>query len=186
MESNGKSVTLDGLPVEVETSPIYWGEPGTNGQHSFHQLLHQGTTPVPVDFLFAANPIESVGDHHRLLLANVLAQSSVLAFGKTADEIASEGTPADLVAHKVMPGNRPSSLIVYPKLTPSILGQIVALYEHITLIQGLIWGVGSFDQWGVELGKVVANKITPALQSGNCEGLDEATASTVELLRKLQ
>jgi glucose-6-phosphate isomerase len=186
MESNGKSVTLEGEEVAVETSPIYWGEPGTNGQHSFHQLLHQGTTPVPVDFLFGANPIESVGNHHTLLLANVLAQSSVLAFGKTAEEIAAEGTAKELVAHKVMPGNRPSSVIVYPKLTPSVLGQIVALYEHITLIQGLIWGVGSFDQWGVELGKVVANKITPALETGDTSALDPATAHSVNLLRKIR
>ena len=186
MESNGKSVHLDGTPVSVETSPIYWGEPGTNGQHSFHQLLHQGTTPVPVDFLFAANPVSPQGEHHTLLLANVLAQSSVLAFGKTAEEIASEGTAANLVAHKVMPGNRPSSIIIYPQLTPSILGQIVAMYEHITLIQGLLWGVGSFDQWGVELGKVVANNITPALRGGDASKLDAATRGSLEVLRRLQ
>ena len=186
MESNGKSVTLDGSPVEVETSPIYWGEPGTNGQHSFHQLLHQGTTPVPVDFLFGANPVEQLGEHHTLLLANVLAQSSVLAFGKIAEEIAAEGTPAELVNHKVMPGNRPSSVIVYPQLTPSVLGQIVAMYEHITLIQGLIWGVGSFDQWGVELGKVVANKITPALKGADASSLDPATQASIEKIKKLQ
>jgi glucose-6-phosphate isomerase len=186
MESNGKSVHLDGTPVSVETSPIYWGEPGTNGQHSFHQLLHQGTTPVPVDFLFGANPIAQQGEHHTLLLANVLAQSSVLAFGKTAEEIASEGTPAELVAHKVMPGNRPSSVIIYPMLTPAVLGQIVAMYEHITLVQGLLWGVGSFDQWGVELGKVVANKITPALRGGDATNLDAATQASLNTLRSLQ
>ncbi len=186
MESNGKSVHLDGTPVDVETSPIYWGEPGTNGQHSFHQLLHQGTTPVPVDFLFAANPIAKQGEHHTLLLANVLAQSSVLAFGKTAEEIAAEGTAENLVAHKVMPGNRPSSIIIYPKLTPSVLGQIIAMYEHITLIQGLLWGVGSFDQWGVELGKVVANSITPALRGGDSSKLDKATQGSLKVLRSLQ
>ena len=179
MESNGKSVSIDGQTLDYQTSPIYWGEPGTNGQHSFHQMLHQGTTLVPVDFLFAVKPLNDVSDHHTQLLANVLAQSSVLAFGKTAEEIAAEGTAPELVAHKVMPGNRPSTSIIYPKLSPSVLGQLVALYEHITLVQGLLWNVGSFDQWGVELGKKVANSIIPALQSGDVSSLDDATAALV-------
>ncbi len=183
MESNGKSVTIDGLPVDYQTSPIYWGEPGTNGQHSFHQMLHQGTTLVPVDFIFGAKPVSEIGNHHTLLLANVLAQSSVLAFGKTADEIRNEGTEADLVPHKVMPGNRPSTMIIYPRLTPSVLGQLVALYEHLTLVQGLLWKVGSFDQWGVELGKIVANAITPALENGDTSALDTATARLIEKIR---
>jgi glucose-6-phosphate isomerase len=183
MESNGKSVTVDGEKVEYQTSPIYWGEPGTNGQHSFHQMLHQGTALVPVDFLFGAKPVTEIGNHHTLLLANVLAQSSVLAFGKTAEEIAAEGTKPELVEHKVMPGNRPSTVIIYPKLTASVLGQLVALYEHITLVQGILWNVGSFDQWGVELGKVVAGSITPALENGDTTSLDPATASLVMKIR---
>lgn len=183
MESNGKSVTIDGKKVNYQTSPVYWGEPGTNGQHSFHQMLHQGTSLVPVDFIFGAKPVTDIGNHHTLLLANVLAQSSVLAFGKTASEIEAEGTIADLVPHKVMPGNRPSTMIIYPRLTPNILGQLVALYEHITLVQGLLWKVGSFDQWGVELGKTVANSITPALESGNTDSLDPATARLVAKIR---
>ena len=184
MESNGKSVQLSGDPVEVATSPVYWGEPGTNGQHSFHQLLHQGTTMIPVDFLVGVNPIHNLGVHHDLLLSNVLAQASVLAFGKTAEEVASEGTRADLVAHKVMPGNRPSTLVMYPQLSPRVLGQLVALYEHVTLVQGLIWGIGSFDQWGVELGKTVANAITPTLASGETESLDKSTAAAVAYIRE--
>jgi glucose-6-phosphate isomerase len=183
MESNGKSVTLDGRPVETDTSPVYWGEPGTNGQHSFHQLLHQGTSIIPVDFLVAARPIHELGNHHELLVSNVLAQASVLAFGKTADEVRADGTPEELVNHKVMPGNRPSTLIMYDKLSPRVLGQLVALYEHITLIQGLIWGVGSFDQWGVELGKVVANSITPALSDGETAHLDASTAAAIRQYR---
>jgi glucose-6-phosphate isomerase len=183
MESNGKSVTIDGRKIDYQTSPVYWGEPGTNGQHSFHQMLHQGTSLVPVDFIFGAKPVSEISNHHTLLLANVLAQSSVLAFGKSADEIAAEGTDANLVPHKVMPGNRPSTMIIYPRLTPSILGQLVALYEHLTLVQGLLWNVGSFDQWGVELGKTVANSITPALENGDTNSLDIATARLVKKIR---
>ena len=138
---------------------------------------------VPVDFIFGAKPVTEMGNHHTLLLANVLAQSSVLAFGKTADEISAEGTTADLVAHKVMPGNRPSTMIIYPKLTPNVLGQLVSLYEHLTLVQGLLWNVGSFDQWGVELGKVVASTITPALEDGNVSKLDASTANLVKKIR---
>lgn len=186
MESNGKSVTVDGMPVDTDTSPVYWGEPGTNGQHSFHQLLHQGTSLIPVDFLVAARPIHKLGQHHELLMSNVLAQASVLAFGKTADEVRADGTPEELVKHKVMPGNRPSTLIMYGELSPRVLGQLVALYEHITLIQGLIWGVGSFDQWGVELGKVVATSITPALSTGETSHLDASTAAAIAHYRRLQ
>lgn len=185
MESNGKSVTIDGKPLNYETSPIYWGEPGTNGQHSFHQLLHQGTSMVPVDFLVAAKPINEVGNHQDLLFANVLAQASVLAFGKTAAEVRADGTPEELVNHKVMPGNRPSTLIMYEKLSPRVLGNLVALYEHVTLVQGIIWGVGSFDQWGVELGKTVANTISPSLIDGNTESLDDSTAAAVDRYRTL-
>ncbi|MEN9693280.1 MAG: glucose-6-phosphate isomerase [Actinomycetota bacterium] len=184
MESNGKSVSINGEQLDYQTSPVYWGEPGTNGQHSFHQMLHQGTTLVPVDFIFGVKPLTEIGDHHTQLLANVLAQSSVLAFGKTAEEISAEGTPADLISHKVMPGNRPSTSIIYPKLTPSVLGQLVALYEHITLVQGLLWNVGSFDQWGVELGKKVANSIIPALESGETTCLDPSTAALIKQIRK--
>lgn len=185
MESNGKRVTLSGERVDFDTSPVYWGEPGTNGQHSFHQLLHQGTTLVPVDFLVGAQPLNPLGLHHDLLVSNVLAQASVLAFGKTEAEVLQDGTPAELAPHKVMPGNRPSTLIMYPKLTPRVLGQLVALYEHVTLLQGLIWGVGSFDQWGVELGKVVASTITPALLTGATDGLDASTAAAVAEYRRL-
>lgn len=183
MESNGKSVSTEGKTVDYQTSPVYWGEPGTNGQHSFHQMLHQGTSLVPVDFIFGAKPVVELGNHHTLLLSNVLAQSSVLAFGKTSEEIAAEGTPADLIPHKVMPGNRPSTMIIYPRLTPHILGQLVALYEHLTLVQGLLWNVASFDQWGVELGKVVASSITPAIENGDVSKLDPATANLVKKLR---
>lgn len=186
MESNGKSVTLAGKSVGVDTSPVYWGEPGTNGQHSFHQLLHQGTTPVPVDFLVGARPLHDLGEHQDLLFANVLAQASVLAFGKTRAEVIADGTAEELAPHKVMPGNRPSTLIVYPQLTPKVLGQLIALYEHITLVQGLVWGVGSFDQWGVELGKVVAATITPALETGDSSALDPSTAAAVSLYRALR
>ena len=165
---------------------MYWGEPGTNGQHSFHQLLHQGTSVVPVDFLVAARPLHDLGMHHDLLVSNVLAQASVLAFGKTAEEVRADGTSAELINHKVMPGNRPSTLIMYEQLSPRVLGQLVALYEHITLIQGLIWGVGSFDQWGVELGKVVANSIGPALSTGETSHLDSSTAATIAHYRRVR
>ena len=184
MESNGKAVDLKGRPVVVDTSPIYWGEPGTNGQHSFHQLLHQGTTTVPVDFLVGLNPVNQVGHHHELLVSNVLAQASVLAFGRTRAEVLAEGVVPELAPHKVMPGNRPSTLITYDRLTPSVLGQLVAFYEHLTLIQGLIWGIDSFDQWGVELGKVVASSILPALQGSEAANLDASTLATVARYRQ--
>ena len=163
MESNGKSVRLDGTPVVGQTGEIFWGEPGTNGQHAFYQLLHQGTKLVPADFIAFAESTHERGDQHDLLVANCLAQTKALAFGKTAEEIAAEGTPPELVPHKVMPGNRPSSTILAPKLTPSVLGQLVALYEHTVFIEGAVWGIDSFDQWGVELGKVMAKELAPIL-----------------------
>ena len=187
MESNGKSVRLDGSPVGVQTGAIFWGEPGTNGQHSFYQLIHQGTSTIACDFLFFLEPVNPLPatdapDHHDLLVANVLAQSAVLAFGKTAAEVAADGTPAHLVPHKVMPGDRPSSVIFAEKLDPRTLGRLVALYEHSVFTQGVVWGINSFDQWGVELGKVMAKKIAPLLTAGGTdEGLD---SSTKELARR--
>ena len=191
MESNGKSVRGDGTPASTTTGEIFWGEPGTNGQHAFFQLLHQGTRLVPADFIGFAEPnhvlpVDERTDMHDLFMANLFAQTAVLAFGKTADEIAAEGTPADVVAHKVMPGNRPSSTIVAPKLTPSLLGQLIAFYEHITFVEGTIWGVDSFDQWGVELGKVMAKQLGPALTDvePDTTGLDASTASLVRRYRE--
>jgi glucose-6-phosphate isomerase len=186
MESNGKSVRRDGSPVTLDTGEIVWGEPGTNGQHAFYQLLHQGTTFVPADFIAFANPTHELGDQHDLLAANCFAQSSVLALGRTADEVAAEGTPAHLVAHKVMPGNRPSSTILAPVLSPSTLGQLVALYEHTVFTEGVVWGIDSFDQWGVELGKVMAGRLAPALTgTGEIDAdLDASTAGLVELYRE--
>jgi len=169
MESNGKSVRAYGSPVEVATGEVFWGESGTNGQHAFHQLLHQGTRLIPADFLGFSQPTEDlptldgVGSMHGVLVANMLAQSKVLAFGRTADEVAAEATPTDLVAHKVMPGNRPSTTILGSKLTPSTLGQLIALYEHQVFVQGVVWGINSFDQWGVELGKTAAVELGPTL-----------------------
>jgi glucose-6-phosphate isomerase len=182
MESNGKSVTIDGSPVGVDTGAIWWGEPGTNGQHSFYQLLHQGTTVVPADFLLFARPLQPIGDHHVKLAANVFAQSHVMAFGRTADQVAAEGTAPDLVPHKVMPGNRPSTTLLLEQLTPFALGSLVALYEHVTLTQGVIWGIDSFDQWGVELGKAMAAKLLPAV-SGAGEPPGEFDPSTLALLQ---
>ncbi len=165
MESNGKRVTLDGKPVTVPTGPVYWGEPGTNGQHSFYQLIHQGTRLIPCDFIAFCESLNPLGSHHAMLMANVFAQSEALAFGKAADEVAAEGTPKRLVPHKVFEGNRPSNTLLLPRLTPQALGALVALYEHIVFTQGSIWGINSFDQWGVELGKVLAQRIIPELES---------------------
>jgi glucose-6-phosphate isomerase len=184
MESNGKSVRLDGAGVDYETGEIYWGEPGTNGQHAFYQLLHQGTKLVPADFIAFAEPNEEIGDQHDLLLANCFAQSSVLAFGRTADEVAADGTPSETVPHKVMPGNRPSTTILAPKLTPSVLGQLVAFYEHVVFTQGAVWGIDSFDQWGVELGKVMAKQLAPALTTNEAPDLSGQDASTAALVRR--
>jgi glucose-6-phosphate isomerase len=165
MESNGKSVTLDGTPVAYQTGPVYWGEPGTNGQHSFYQLIHQGTRLIPCDFIAFGQPLNPLGRHHDMLLANVLAQSEALAFGKTPEEVRAEGTPDWLVPHRVFGGNRPSNTILAERLTPDTLGQLVALYEHAVFTQGAIWSIDSFDQWGVELGKVLAQRIIPELES---------------------
>ena len=163
MESNGKSVRRDGSPVGGQTGEIFWGEPGTNGQHAFYQLIHQGTKLIPADFIGFAESTHETGAQQDLLMANCFAQSKVLAFGRTADEVAAEGTAAACVPHKVMPGNRPSSTILAPKLTPSVLGQLVALYEHTVFTEGAVWGIDSFDQWGVELGKVMAKQLAPAI-----------------------
>ena len=181
MESNGKSVTLDGQPVGVDTGAIWWGEPGTNGQHSFYQLLHQGTSPVPADFILFARPVNDVGDHHDKLIANVLAQAHVLAFGRNADEVRAAGTSEALVAHKVMPGNRPSTTLMLETLTAYSLGTLVALYEHLVLTQGVVWGVDSFDQWGVELGKEMAGRLLPALTADDVPDLSDFDPSTATL-----
>jgi glucose-6-phosphate isomerase len=178
MESNGKSVRADGQPVDAATGEVYWGEPGTNGQHAFHQLLHQGTTVIPADFIGFGEPAQDIGEMHDLLMANMFAQSAVLAFGRTAEEVAADGTAESLVPHKVMPGNRPSSVILAPRLTPSTLGQLVALYEHVVFTQGVIWQIDSFDQWGVELGKVMARELAPALTSADPVPLEQDASTT--------
>jgi glucose-6-phosphate isomerase len=165
MESNGKHVTLDGKQVDYNTGPVYWGEPGTNGQHSFYQLIHQGTRLIPCDFIAFCHALSAPGRHHDLLVANIFAQAEALAFGKTADEVTAEGVPASLVPHKVFEGNRPSNTILIDKLTPGTLGTLIALYEHSVFTQGAIWNIDSFDQWGVELGKVLAQRIIPELES---------------------
>ncbi|HEX6300326.1 MAG TPA: glucose-6-phosphate isomerase [Acidimicrobiia bacterium] len=165
MESNGKRVRLDGSPVDIDTGPIVWGEPGTNGQHAFYQLLHQGTTVVPADLIGFVDPSQDVGGQHDLLMGNMFAQAEALAFGKTPDEVAATGVDAGLVAHRSFPGNRPTSVILAPRLIPSVLGQLVALYEHKVYTQGVIWGINSFDQWGVELGKELATTIISELTS---------------------
>ncbi len=180
MESNGKRVTNAGDPVDYETSASFWGEPGTNGQHSFYQMLHQGTTRIPADFVFFAQPVNDIGDHHDLLIANCLAQAGVMAFGKTAEEVAEDGTPADLVEHKVMPGDRPNSTLVADRLTPRSLGALISLYEHSTFVQGAIWGINSFDQWGVQLGKLVASSIAPMLTGEAQPSLDASTNALIE------
>jgi glucose-6-phosphate isomerase len=164
MESNGKSVTLEGARVDYQTGPIYWGEPGTNGQHSFYQLIHQGTRLIPCDFIGFRHTLNAVGNHHALLMSNVFAQAEALAFGKTAAEVAAEGTPDWLVPHRTFEGNRPSSVLLADRLTPRVLGKLIALYEHSVFTQGAIWGIGPFDQWGVELGKVLAKRIVAELE----------------------
>ncbi len=184
MESNGKSVRLDGSAVAGQTGEIFWGEPGTNGQHAFYQLIHQGTKLIPCDFIAFAEGTHETGEQQDLLMANCLAQTKALAFGKTAEEIAAEGTPAELVPHKVMPGNRPSSTILAPKLTPSVLGQLVALYEHTVFVEGTVWGIDSFDQWGVELGKVMAKELAPILTDAAAPDLSAQDSSTASLVRR--
>ena len=165
MESNGKYITLDGMKVDYQTSPIYWGEPGTNGQHSFYQLIHQGTRFIPCDFIAFDTSLNPLGQHHDILMANVFAQAEALAFGKTAEQVKAEGTPDWLVPHRVFEGNRPSNMIMAERLSPEILGKLVALYEHCVFTQGVIWQIDSFDQWGVELGKALAQRIVPELES---------------------
>ena len=167
MESNGKHITLDGKMVDYQTGPIYWGEPGTNGQHSFYQLIHQGTKLIPCDFIAFAQPLNNVGRHHDILMANVFAQAEALAFGKTAQQVEAEGTPAWLVPHRTFEGNRPSNTILLDRLTPEALGKLVALYEHSVFTQGAIWQIDSFDQWGVELGKVLAQRIIPEVENAD-------------------
>ncbi len=188
MESNGKHVTLDGTEVTYATGPIYWGEPGTNGQHSFYQLIHQGTRLIPCDFIAFGQPLNQLGRHHDMLLANVFAQTEALAFGKTPEQVKAEGTPDWLVPHRVFEGNRPSNTILADRLTPEILGKLVALYEHSVFTQGAIWQINSFDQWGVELGKVLAQRIIPELESKTDPALghDSSTNSLIRRYRKLK
>ncbi len=182
MESNGKSVRLDGSPVWGQTGEIFWGEPGTNGQHAFYQLIHQGTKLIPADFIAFGRSTHEAGNQHDLLMSNCFAQAQVLAFGRTAEEVAAEGTPTALVPHKVMPGNHPSSTIMAPELTPSVLGQLVALYEHTVFTEGAVWGIDSFDQWGVELGKVMAKQLAPALSDARTPDLSGQDSSTAALV----
>jgi glucose-6-phosphate isomerase len=184
MESNGKSVQLNGEPVEVDTGPIVWGTPGTNGQHAYYQLIHQGTRLIPADFIGFCQPNHDLGEHHELLMANFFAQTEALAFGKTAQEVAAEGVTPELVPHRTFPGNRPTNSILAPKLTPSVLGQLVATYEHKVFTQGTIWNINSFDQWGVELGKVLASRIVPELSaSGQPGGHDSSTTTLIRRFR---
>jgi glucose-6-phosphate isomerase len=188
MESNGKRVTLDGADVAYQTGPIYWGEPGTNGQHSFYQLIHQGTRLIPCDFIAFGQTLNPLGRHHDMLLANVFAQAEALAFGKTPEQVKAEGTPDRLVPHRVFEGNRPSNTILVEQLTPETLGKLVALYEHSVFTQGTIWNIDSFDQWGVELGKVLAQRIIPELES-QAEpdlGHDSSTNNLIRRHRKLK
>jgi len=180
MESNGKSVTKSGQPVGYTTGPIVWGEPGTNGQHAFYQLIHQGTHVIPADFIGTISPLNPLGEHHRKLTANLLAQTKALAFGKDAAQLAAEGVPAELIPHKTFSGNRPTNTILLDKLTPRSLGQLIALYEHKIFVQGVIWDVNSFDQWGVELGKVLASSIYQQLKTGDTTADDSSTSNLLQ------
>jgi glucose-6-phosphate isomerase len=186
MESLGKHVGLDGARVEIDTGPIYWGEPGTNGQHSFYQLIHQGTRLVPVDFIAFGQTLNPLGNHHDLLVANVFAQAEALAFGKTIAEVSAEGTPAALAPHRAFEGNRPTNVMLLDRLTPAALGKLVALYEHDVFTQSVIWGIDPFDQWGVELGKVLAQRIIPELTSATEPALahDSSTNALIRRYRK--
>jgi glucose-6-phosphate isomerase len=188
MESNGKHVTLAGIEVDYPTGPVYWGEPGTNGQHSFYQLIHQGTRLIPCDFIAFGSALNPLGRHHDILMANVFAQSEALAFGKTREQVKAEGTPDSLVPHRVFQGNRPSNTILADRLTPETLGKLVALYEHSVFTQGVIWNIDSFDQWGVELGKVLAQRIIPELESESepAPGHDTSTNNLIRRYRKLR
>ena len=183
MESNGKSVTLEGRPVATDTGPIVWGQPGTNGQHAFYQLIHQGTQLIPCDFIGFVNPIHELGDHHDLLMANLFAQTEALAFGKTADEVRAEGVPEAEVPHRTFPGNRPTNTILAPRLTPGVLGQLIAAYEHKVFVQGTVWNINSFDQWGVELGKALASRIVPALKTTSSASLDVDSSTSALITR---
>jgi len=183
MESNGKHVTLAGTAVDYATGPVYWGEPGTNGQHSFYQLIHQGTSLIPCDFIAFSQALNNVGRHHDILIANVFAQAEALAFGKTAEQVKADGTPDWLVPHRVFEGNRPSNMILIDRLTPAVLGKLVALYEHSVFTQGTIWQINSFDQWGVELGKALAQRIIPELESPSDPQLNH-DSSTNQLIRR--
>ena len=183
MESNGKRVTIAGTPLNYQSGPIYWGEPGTNGQHSFYQLIHQGSKLIPCDFIAFAQPLNPIGRHHDMLMANVFAQTEALAFGKTPEQVKAEGTPDWLVPHRVFEGNRPSNTILADRLTPETLGKLVALYEHSVFTQGAIWEIDSFDQWGVELGKVLAKRIIPEIESQTEAKLDH-DSSTNNLIRR--
>jgi glucose-6-phosphate isomerase len=188
MESNGKSVTLEGTPVDYQTGAVFWGEPGTNGQHSFYQLIHQGTKLIPLDLIGFGKSLNPLRDHHDILTSNVFAQAQALAFGKTEEEVLAEGTPPDVAPHRVMPGNRPTNVLLAEKLTPRLLGTLVALYEHSVFTQGTIWTIDSFDQWGVELGKVLALQILPELESGDEPGLshDSSTNALIRRYRQLK
>ncbi len=188
MESNGKHVTLDGRPVDYDTGAVYWGEPGTNGQHSFYQLIHQGTALIPVDLIGFGTSLDPIGEHHDLLMSNVFAQAEALAFGKTADEVRAEGTPEELVPHRVFEGNRPTNVILAERLTPHTLGALVALYEHSVFTQGTVWSIDSFDQWGVELGKVLAKRIVPELTSDAELALahDSSTNALIRRYRRMR
>jgi glucose-6-phosphate isomerase len=189
MESNGKRVTLDGAAItDYQTGPIYWGEPGTNGQHSFYQLIHQGTKLIPCDFIGFAHSLNPVGNHHDLLMSNVFAQAEALAFGKTLEEVKAEGTPSWLAPHRTFEGNRPSNVLLAEQLTPEILGALVALYEHSVFTQGVLWRIDSFDQWGVELGKVLARRIIPELESATAPDLthDSSTNTLIHRYRRLR
>jgi glucose-6-phosphate isomerase len=183
MESNGKHVRLDGRAVDYETGAIYWGEPGTNGQHSFYQLIHQGTKLIPVDLIGFARSLNPLRDHHDLLMSNVFAQAEALAFGRTEEEVRAEGTSDEIVPHRVMEGNRPTNVLLVSELTPRSLGALVALYEHSVFTQGVIWGIDSFDQWGVELGKALAKRIIPELESDSEPDLQH-DSSTNALIRR--
>jgi glucose-6-phosphate isomerase len=188
MESNGKHVTRDGDPVDYDTGPVYWGEPGTNGQHSFYQLIHQGTRLIPVDLIGFGKTLNPLGDHHDILTSNVFAQAQALAFGKTEQEVRAEGTAPDVVPHRVMEGNRPTNVLLAEKITPQLLGALVALYEHSVFTQGTMWGIDSFDQWGVELGKVLAVQIIPELTSDTEPELrhDSSTNALIRRYRGLK
>jgi glucose-6-phosphate isomerase len=183
MESTGKRVTLEGAAVDYQTGAIYWGEPGTNGQHSFYQLIHQGTKLIPCDFIGFIRTLNPLGRHHDLLMSNVFAQAEALAFGKTAEQLRAEGMAEELVAHRTFPGNRPSTTILAQRMTPATLGKLVALYEHSVFTQCALWGVNAFDQWGVELGKALANRITPELEGPADQALGH-DSSTNALIRR--